>query len=39
MLREMRQNVAKEQYKRGTQTKISSFLNTVSTKLNNTPGL
>jgi hypothetical protein len=26
MLREMRQDVVKEQYKRGTQTKVSSFL-------------
>jgi hypothetical protein len=30
MLREMRQDIVKEQYRRGTQTKISSFLNTVS---------
>jgi hypothetical protein len=29
-LREIRQDVAKEQYKRGRQTEISSFLNTVT---------
>jgi hypothetical protein len=35
MLREMGQDVAREQHNRGTQTKIISFLNTVSIILSN----
>jgi hypothetical protein len=30
ILKEIRQDVVEEQYKRGTETKISTYLNTVS---------